>query len=119
MQHVVLVYPWHGGVRPGLLPSGRHVSCDGVQVDMLFFDLSNVGECGRARQPLRVKGDNPLRVAYPTLFRGLSPFSKPSTSAYAIVTISLLPFSSDGPQLSPLGWVQRSAGSGMSLTTLT
>ena len=44
MQHVLLVYPWHGGVRPGLLPSGRHVSCDGVQVDMFFFDLSRAGE---------------------------------------------------------------------------
>ena len=59
MQRVVLVYLWHGGVRPVILPSGRHVSCDGVQVDMLFFDLSNAGECGRARQPLRLKGDNP------------------------------------------------------------
>lgn len=58
MQHMVLVCPWHGGVRPGLLPSGSHVSCDGVQVDMLFIDLSNAGECGRARKPLRLKGDN-------------------------------------------------------------
>lgn len=44
MQHVVLVYPWHGRARPGLLPSGGHVSCDGVQVDMFFFDLSNAGK---------------------------------------------------------------------------
>lgn len=58
MQRVVLVYPWHGGVQPGILPSGRHVNCDGVQVDALFFDPSNAGECGRARQPLRLKGDN-------------------------------------------------------------
>ena len=44
LQHVVLLYPWHEEVRPGLLPEGRHVSCDGVQVDMFFFDLSNAGE---------------------------------------------------------------------------
>ena len=41
MQHVVLIYPWHEGVDPGLTPEGRHVSSDGVQVDMFFFDLSN------------------------------------------------------------------------------
>lgn len=41
VQHVVLLFPWHEGVRPGLLPEGRHVSRDGVQVDMFFFDLSN------------------------------------------------------------------------------
>lgn len=40
-QHVVLVYPWHEGVLPGLMPEGRHVSADGVQVDMFFFDLSD------------------------------------------------------------------------------
>ena len=90
MQRVVLVYLWHGGVRPVILPSGRHVSCDGVQVDMLFFDLSNAGECGRARQPLRLKGGNPQRVTISTPVRGLSPFSKPSTSAYAIVTICIV-----------------------------
>ena len=41
MQHVVLFYPWHEGVKPGLMPEGRHVSSDGIQVDMFFFDLSN------------------------------------------------------------------------------
>ena len=41
MQHVVLLYPWHEGVNPGKMPEGRHVSSDGVQVDMFFFDLSN------------------------------------------------------------------------------
>ena len=41
MQHVVLLYPWHEGVQPGLILEGRHVSSDGVQVDMFFFDLSN------------------------------------------------------------------------------
>lgn len=41
MQHVVLLYPWHEGVEPGLMPKGRHVSSDGVQVDMFFFDLGN------------------------------------------------------------------------------
>lgn len=41
MQHVVLLYPWHEGVGPGLMPKGRHVSSDGVQVDMFFFDLGN------------------------------------------------------------------------------
>ena len=41
-QHVVLVYPWHEGVLPGLMPEGRHVSADGVQVDMFFFDLADV-----------------------------------------------------------------------------
>lgn len=40
-QHVVLLYPWHRGVRPGLMSSGRHISPDGVQVDMYFVDLSN------------------------------------------------------------------------------
>ena len=41
MQHVVLLYPWHEGVEAGLMPKGRHVSSDGVQVDMFFFDLGN------------------------------------------------------------------------------
>lgn len=44
MQHVVLLYPWHEGVQPGMMPEGRHVSNDGVQVDMFFFDLSNAAE---------------------------------------------------------------------------
>lgn len=44
MQHVVLLYPWHEGVNPGMMPDGRHVSCDGVQVDMFFFDLSSAAE---------------------------------------------------------------------------
>ena len=45
MQHVVLLFPWHRGkernLKPGLLPEGRRVSPDGVQVDMFFLDLSN------------------------------------------------------------------------------
>lgn len=41
MQHVLLLYPWHEGIEPGLMPKGRHVSSDGVQVDMFFFDLAN------------------------------------------------------------------------------
>mgnify|MGYP000918478510 CR=1 FL=1 len=45
MQHVVLLFPWHEGVRPGLMPKGRHVSSDGVQVDMFFFEL---GEAARS-----------------------------------------------------------------------
>jgi 5-methylcytosine-specific restriction enzyme subunit McrC len=44
MQHVVLLYPWHEGVKPGLMPEGRHVSSDGVQVDIFFFDLSNAAD---------------------------------------------------------------------------
>lgn len=44
MQHVVLLYPWHEGVDPGLIPEGRHVSSDGVQVDMFFFDLGNAAK---------------------------------------------------------------------------
>lgn len=44
MQHVVLLYPWHEGVHTGLMPKGKHVSCDGVQVDMFFFDLSNASQ---------------------------------------------------------------------------
>ena len=41
MQHVLLLFPWHEGVQPGLVPEGKHVSKDGVQVDMFFFDLGN------------------------------------------------------------------------------
>lgn len=41
MQHVMLIFPWHEGVQMGLMPDGRHVSSDGVQVDMFFFDLAN------------------------------------------------------------------------------
>ena len=41
MQHVVLLYPWHEGVVSGVMPTGRHVSSDGVQVDMFYFDLGN------------------------------------------------------------------------------
>lgn len=44
MQHVVLLYPWHEGVDPGLMPEERHVSGDGVQVDMFFFDLGNAAK---------------------------------------------------------------------------
>lgn len=44
MQHVILLYPWHEDVNPGLMPDGTHVSRDGVQVDMFFFDLSNAAE---------------------------------------------------------------------------
>lgn len=43
MQHVVLIYPCHDGIQCGFLPDGRHVSSDGVQVDMFFFDLSDSG----------------------------------------------------------------------------
>ena len=43
VQHVILLYPWHDEVkRRGLLRSGRHVSPDGVQVDMFFVDLGNM-----------------------------------------------------------------------------
>lgn len=45
VQHVILLYPWHEEVkRRGLLRSGRHVSPDGVQVDMFFVDLENMGK---------------------------------------------------------------------------
>ena len=44
LQHVVLLFPWHEGIQPGLLLDGRHVSNDGVQVDMFIFDLSNAAE---------------------------------------------------------------------------
>jgi 5-methylcytosine-specific restriction enzyme subunit McrC len=44
VQHVVLLYPWHRGVRPGLMGEGRHVSPDGVQVDLFFVDLSRAEE---------------------------------------------------------------------------
>lgn len=44
MQHVVLLYPWHRGVRPGLMDDCRHVSPDGVQVDSFFVDLSRAEE---------------------------------------------------------------------------
>ena len=47
MQHVLLVYPWHGGVKPGLMRNARFVSKDNVQVDIFFVDLTN------ARQSLR------------------------------------------------------------------
>ena len=40
-QHVVLVYPWHKGVAPGMMPEGRHMSSDGVQVEIFFFDVAN------------------------------------------------------------------------------
>lgn len=49
MQHVILLYPWHEGVLPGLMPEGRHVSSDGVQVDMFFFDL---GDAARSTEAL-------------------------------------------------------------------
>lgn len=45
MQHVVLLYPWHEGVEPGLMRGCRHVSKDGVQVDIFFVDLANAREC--------------------------------------------------------------------------
>ncbi|MBQ3266363.1 MAG: McrC family protein [Atopobiaceae bacterium] len=39
-ERVVLVYPWHEGAPcAGLAPSWRHVSPDGVQVDVFFVDL--------------------------------------------------------------------------------
>ena len=45
-QHVVLIFPWNKSVDPvklerGLYADGRHVSKDGVQVDLFFFDLAN------------------------------------------------------------------------------
>lgn len=42
MQHVVLLYPWHRDIQPGMMRSGRHVSSDGVQVGLFFIDLSNI-----------------------------------------------------------------------------
>lgn len=44
MRHVLLLYPWHRGVRPGLMVDGRHISPDGVQVDSFFVDLSRAEE---------------------------------------------------------------------------
>ena len=45
MQHVILLYPWHKGVRrSGLLRSGKRVSPDGVQVDMFYVDLRKIDE---------------------------------------------------------------------------
>lgn len=41
MQHVLLLYPWHGGVKPGLIREERFVSKDNVQVDLFFVDLAN------------------------------------------------------------------------------
>lgn len=41
VQHVVLLYPWHKGVEPGLMRAGRHVSRDGIQVDVFFVNLEN------------------------------------------------------------------------------
>ena len=42
MQRVVLLYPWHEGVEPGLMPKRRHISKDGVQIDPFFVDLANM-----------------------------------------------------------------------------
>ena len=42
MQRVILLFPWHKDVKPGLLESGKHISKDGVQVDMFFVDLANM-----------------------------------------------------------------------------
>lgn len=49
MQHVVLIFPWNNNVDPaklkrGLYVDGRHVSRDGVQVDLFFFRLANARE---------------------------------------------------------------------------
>ena len=44
MQQVIMLYPWHEGVCAGRMPEGRHISCDGVQVDLFFFDLSNANK---------------------------------------------------------------------------
>ena len=45
IQHVILLYPFHKEVkRRGLLRSGKHVSPDGVQVDMFFVDLEHMDE---------------------------------------------------------------------------
>lgn len=41
MQHVLLLYPWHKGVKPGLLRNESFVSRDNVQVDLFFVDLGN------------------------------------------------------------------------------
>ena len=41
-QHVVLLYPWHKGVAPGLAKGWRHTSIDGVQVDVFFIDIANI-----------------------------------------------------------------------------
>lgn len=41
MQHVLLLYPWHEGVKPGVMREERFVSKDNVQVDLFFVDLAN------------------------------------------------------------------------------
>lgn len=43
-QHVVLLYPWHNSVEPGLARGWRHTSVDGVQVDVFFVDLAKSDE---------------------------------------------------------------------------
>lgn len=43
-QHVVLLYPWHEGVKAGLAEGWRHTSIDGVQVDAFFVDIANIDE---------------------------------------------------------------------------
>ena len=44
LQRVVLLYPWHEGVKPGLREDERLTSSDGVQVDIFFVDLAKIDE---------------------------------------------------------------------------
>lgn len=44
VQRVLLLYPWHKGVKPGLWEKGSFVSPDGVRVDLFFVDLANMGK---------------------------------------------------------------------------
>ena len=48
---MLLVHLWHEGVAPGLLPEDRHVSRDGVQVDMFLFGLSSAASHARRLAP--------------------------------------------------------------------
>lgn len=61
MQHVLLLYPWHEGVRPGLMRDGRYVSKDNVQVDLFFVDLANARQsleelAGLISDPFNLEG---------------------------------------------------------------
>ena len=42
VQQVILLYPWHKGVKPGLQVNESFISADGVKVDMFFVDLANM-----------------------------------------------------------------------------
>ncbi len=44
VQRVVLLYPWHKGVVPGLQVKEGFTSPDGVRVDLFFVDLARMGE---------------------------------------------------------------------------